>query len=257
VTPSISAHTVRRILAEEGLHRRKARAVIFLKPEQKRSRKEWAKDHLDWDMEDFSRVIYSDEAYIVLGDSKGPVWVTRSADEVYNDDCVVPKFKQSSLRIMVWGCIMRGRKGPLVVLEYPGGRGGGMTAARYQEQVLDKVLHDFYQDMAEERGQVLFQQDGAPSHTAKSTYRWLDLNEIERMPHPSGSPDLNHIEPLWHTLKELIRNRPHIPTTLNELKIAAKEAWEQITEADINKHFDSMEKRVRAVIQAKGSHTRY
>jgi hypothetical protein len=124
--------------------------VIFFKPEQKCGRKEWAKDHLDWDMKDFSRVIYSDEAYIVLGDSKGPVWVTRSADEVYNDDCVVPKFKQSSLRIMVWGCIMRDRKGPLVVLEYPGGRGGGMTAAWYQEQVLDKVLHDFYQGMTEE-----------------------------------------------------------------------------------------------------------
>jgi hypothetical protein len=44
-----------------------------------------------------------------------------------------------------------------------------MTAAWYQEQVLDKVLHDFYQSMAEEHGQVLFQQDGAPSHTAKST----------------------------------------------------------------------------------------
>jgi transposase len=77
-----------------------------------------------------------------------------------------------------------------------------MTAARYQEQVLDKVLHDFYQSMAEERGQVLFQQDGAPSHTAKSTGQWLDQNEIKIMPHPPGSPDLNPIEPLWHTLKE-------------------------------------------------------
>jgi transposase len=77
------------------------------------------------------------------------------------------------------------------------------------------------------------------------------------MLHPSGSPDLNPIEPLWHTLKELIHNWPHIPTTLDKLKITAKEAWEQITEADINKHVNSMEKRVWAVIQAKGSHTCY
>lgn len=92
----------------------------------------------------------------------------------------------------------------MVVLEYPGGRGGGMTAVRYQEQVLEKVLHDFYMEMTEERGQVLFQQDGAPSHTAKSTCHWLELNDIEQMPHPSGSPDLNPIEPLWHTFKQLI-----------------------------------------------------
>jgi hypothetical protein len=208
-------------------------------------------------MEDFSRVIYSDEAYIVLGDNKGPVWVTRSPEEVYDNSCVVPRFKQSSLRIMVWGCILRGRKGPLVILEYPGGRGGGMTAARYQEQVLDKVLHNFYQSMAEERGHVLFQQDGAPSHTAKSTYQWLNRNNIEIMPHPPGSPDLNPIEPLWHILKDLIRNRPHIPTTLDELKMATNKAWDQITEADIDKHVNSMENQVWAVIEAKGSHTRY
>jgi hypothetical protein len=153
------------------MHHRKARAVIFLTKEQKWKRLEWAKQHLGWDMEDFSRVIYSDEAYIVLGDNKGPIWVTQSPEEVYDDSCVVPKFKQSSLRIMIWGCILRGRNGPLVILEYPGGRGGGVTAARYQEQVLDKVLHDFYQSMAEERGHILFQQDGAPSHTAKNTRR--------------------------------------------------------------------------------------
>jgi hypothetical protein len=141
--------------------------VIILKPEQKCNGREWAKDHLDWDMGDFSKVIYSNKVCIILSDIKDAVWVTWSADEVYNDDCVIPKFKQSSLR-----------------MEYPGGFGGGMTAARYQEQVLDKVLHDFYQSMAEKCGQVLFQQDGAPSHTTKSMYQWLDIDDVERMPHP-------------------------------------------------------------------------
>jgi len=28
---------------------------------------------------------------------------------------------------MVWGYIMNGRKEPLLVLEYPGGKGGGMN----------------------------------------------------------------------------------------------------------------------------------
>ncbi|KAF7964799.1 hypothetical protein HWV62_2878 [Athelia sp. TMB] len=257
VIPQVSASTARRVLAEVGLHRRVARSVIFLKPEHKHERMRWAEDHSTWTEEDFERVVYSDEAYIVLGDSKGPVFVTRTADEVYDESCVVPKFKQSGLRIMVWGCVMKGRKGPLVVLEYPGGKGGGMTAARYQEQVLDRVLHEFYQEMAEERGQVVFQQDGAPCHRAASTRRWLDLNSIERTPHPAASPDMNPIEPVWHVLKTLIRNRPRIPTSLEELKTAAKEAWAQVSEADIDKHVRSMEDRVRALLSAKGGHTRY
>ena len=61
----------------------------------------------------------------MLGESKGTVYVTQTADEVFHDDCMVPKYKQSDLRVMVWGCIMEGVKGPLVILEYPGGRGGG------------------------------------------------------------------------------------------------------------------------------------
>ena len=46
---------------------------------------------------------------------------------------------------------MKGKKGPLFVLEYPEGRGGGMTLAQYQEQVLEGVLHDFHAEAVRER----------------------------------------------------------------------------------------------------------
>ena len=71
------------------------------------------------------------------------------------------------MRVMVWGCIMKGRKGPLAVLEYPGGQGGGMTGQQYISQVLEAHLHTLYNQMKEERPEVVFQQDGAPSHTSK------------------------------------------------------------------------------------------
>jgi hypothetical protein len=45
---------------------------------------------------------------------------------------------------MVWGIIMRDAKGPLVILEYPGGWGSGMTASRYIEQVLEGPLLNFF-----------------------------------------------------------------------------------------------------------------
>ncbi|KAF8158854.1 hypothetical protein BJ912DRAFT_866307, partial [Pholiota molesta] len=65
-------------------------------------------------------------------------------DEELFKDCLVPTFKQSPIHVMVWGCIIGGEKGPLIALDYPGGRGGGMNSARYQEQVLDGAFLDFY-----------------------------------------------------------------------------------------------------------------
>ncbi|KAF9022771.1 hypothetical protein BDP27DRAFT_1200052, partial [Rhodocollybia butyracea] len=118
-------------------------------------------------------VIWSDKCYVYLGDSRGRVFVTHCADEEYKEDCLIPTFKQSSIWVMVWGCIMKGKKGPLVVLEYPGGKGGGMNAVRYQDQVLGPAMLPFLEELESERGEVDFQQDGAPTHTTKLTLNWL------------------------------------------------------------------------------------
>ncbi|KAE9394207.1 hypothetical protein BT96DRAFT_998760 [Gymnopus androsaceus JB14] len=118
---------------------------------------------------DWSKVIWSDECYVYLGDSHGQVFVMHCIGKELEDNCLVPAFKQSSIRVMVWGCIMKGKKGPLVVLEYLGGKEGGMNAKRYQEQALEGALRQFYTAMESERGNVQYQQDNAPSHTAKTT----------------------------------------------------------------------------------------
>lgn len=257
VDPHISASSVRRILAEVGYHRRKARTVFFLNARHRAARLQWAQEHAGWTGFEWARVIWSDEAYIVAGDSAGQIFVTRRADEVYNEDCIVEKFKQSSFRVMIWGCIMKGKKGPMVCLEYPGGKGGGMTAERYRQQVLEPYLLDFYMAMSEERGLIAFQQDGASCHTAGVTRKWLSDHLVDILPHPASSPDMNPIEPLWHILKEKIRARHHTPTTQEGLKQAVREAWDDISEEDIDKCVRSMENRVQDLIEAKGGHTKY
>lgn len=257
IPTQVSKTTVRNVLHRKGMHRRRARKVVFLTEKHKKARKAWAVRCKKMKREDWRRVIWSDECYVYIGDSGGTVWVTRSADEEFDENCLVPTFKQSPIRVMVWGCIMEGRRGPLVVLDYPGGKGGGMTAVRYQQQVLDGPLHDFYQEMSEERGMVVFQEDGASCHRAKSTKDWLARNSIESFDHPAKSPDMSPIEPLWNTLKTLIRARPHPPTSLTELKTAVREAWAEITPRDINVHVRHMNDRIKAVIAAKGGHTKY
>jgi hypothetical protein len=75
---------------------------------------------------------------------------------VYKEDCLTPTFQQSSVCIMIWSCISLGQKGPIVVLDYPGGKGGGMTVKQYQEQVLEAVLKDIYADLEEKLGVCTF-----------------------------------------------------------------------------------------------------
>lgn len=255
--PKVSEGTVRNVLADAGYHRRVAKKVPWLTSHHRSARRHWVKLYKKYGRDRWGQVIWSDESYIHLGDNRGRIFVTRRANEELHDDCLVPSFKQSSVRVMVWGCIMRGRKGPLVVLEYPGGKGGGMNSKRYQEQVLEGVLRDFYDEMKAERGRVIFQQDGAASHTSKSTMAWFSRENIPLLFHPPNSPDLNPIEPVWHELKQLIRALPHPPNTVEQLKAAIRKAWDDLKIEDIDKHVKSMPERVRAVAKARGGHTRY
>jgi hypothetical protein len=138
----------------------------------------------------------------------------------YLDECLVPTFKQSPMCVIVWGCILNGRKGPLIVLEYPGGKGGGMNMKRYCEQVLEGALLDFYTEMNQERGYIQFQQDNASCHTSKSMKNWFANHSILLLFHPPNSPDLLPIEPVWHELKKIIHGLPQLPTTVDALKSA-------------------------------------
>jgi transposase len=183
--------------------------------------------------------------------------VTRRPDEEYLEECLAPTFQQSSLRVMIWSCIGLGWKGPIVVLDYPGGKGGGMTAKRYQEQVLEAVVKKLYADLEKKLGGIHFQHDGAASHRAKSTQRWLEQHNIRLLFHPTSSPDLDPIERVWHELKRRLRKRNHIPTSLEELKRAVQEVWEEIPQEFIDKQIHKMPECVTAVLKAKGGHTKY
>ena len=250
----VSRSTVRRHLACEGYHRWVAQRVPFLNTVQRRKRLMWA-----WRFRWFKwwRVIWSDECYIHLDDMPERIYITRRADEIFEEGCLIPSFMQSQVCIMVWGCIMQGRKGPLVVLDYPGGKGGGMDATRYREQVLEAVFLEFYKEMRSERGYVAFQQDGAPSHNAKATQKWLSDNNIFVFPHPPSSPDLNPIEHVWHELKRRVRCRRWHPTSVSELKSAVREEWAALDVGVIDKYTSRIEHIVQAVLKAHGGHTRY
>ncbi|KAE9402783.1 hypothetical protein BT96DRAFT_816026 [Gymnopus androsaceus JB14] len=60
-------------------------------------------------------------------------------------------------------------------------------------------------DMESEDDGIAFQEDGAPSHKAKTTLKWLNDHNIDIFPYPSSLPNLNPIECVWCQLKKGIK----------------------------------------------------
>ena len=127
-----------------------------------------------------------------------------------------------------------------------------MTSMRYQEQVLSSTLLPFYQTVATIRHNVQFQQDGAPSHWAKSTQQWFTRHNIPLLFHPANSPNLNPIEAIWAQLKHRLRMMKWHPTTEQKLCEACLAIWEEIPIENINRQVQKMSEKVRAVKEKRG-----
>ena len=105
------------------------------------------------------------------------------------------------------------------------------------------------------REEIIFQQDNAPCHTSRQTKTWFDEAGIEPMDWPAQSPDLNPIEHLWGVLGKAIRSMAS--TSKDNLYKNLRSEWEKISPETCKNLVESMPRRVKAVIMAKGGPTRY
>jgi len=75
------------------------------------------------------------------------------------------------------------------------------------------------------------QQDGAPSHTARDTVRYLQRNNvsvIEPDMWPPNSPDLNPVDyAVWGALQQLV----YIEASVVEMKQAIVNAWQELSQS--------------------------
>lgn len=141
---------------------------------------------------------------------------------------------------------MGGLKTRLIVVN------GNLNAQGYINQILVTETVPFIQRQAHA---VTLQQDNARPHTARVTQQFLQRNNINVLPWPSNSPDLNPMEHIWDQLGRSL-DRQNL-MTVQQMQNALQNAWNNLTQDVIRRYVNSMRRRIRAVIASRGGYTRY
>ena len=79
----------------------------------KQKRLNWAREHKDWTVEQWEKVLWSDESKFELFSSKRKVFVRRFSNERVSEQCLVPTVKHGGGFVTVWGCFGKNKIGKL------------------------------------------------------------------------------------------------------------------------------------------------
>src|SRR5271170_265707 len=217
----ISAQTVRRALREAGLTARTKIRKPRLLPRHIRQRLEFALRYQHWTVEDWKRVVWSDETKINRLGSDGREWVWKKPGCSLTGKHVKDTVKFGSGSLMLWGCMTAKGVGYACRID------GRMDAQLYTNILSDELIQSLeYYGL--ELGNIVFQQDNDPKHTSRAARNWLDENGIETLDWPAQSPDLNPIEHLWQHLKRQLAAYETEAMSMHELWERVEVEWDKI-----------------------------
>jgi transposase len=251
---SVGHTTVTKAIHELGYRRCVARRRPLLKPLDLKRRLAFAKAHKHWTVEDWKRVIWTDEMSIKIGDERKDImWVWRKRGEEFHQDCVNPR-KRPGVGMMFWGAFRHGKMGPGLFFQLKAGE--KINSTIYRDQVLLGPLKTFYEESKSDIPEPIVMEDGAPVHKGVCKKPREDMKWTQYL-HPPNSPDLNPIENIWAWMKHEITTKYMYVTSKAEMQRIAMEMWENFGDDKWNGIIASMPERMKAVIKAKGGHTRY
>ena len=151
--------------------------------------------------------------------------------------------------VMVLGAVCSdGQKSPLVFVP----AGAKLNAAGNQQLLTTHIVPWLIQQYPD--GRYVWQQDGAPAHTAATTRRFLAEAMSEYWTPemwPPSSPDLNPLDfSIWAHVQSIACARRHM--SVESLRAAIVSAWAGMSEGYIRKTCASFRRRLEQVVGTGG-----
>ncbi len=218
--------------------------VMISKVNQEK-RVKWCKDHLHWTVEDWRKVVFSDESPFVLRfNGRRRVW--RRHNERYHVKALKGQFKNDT-KINVWGCFCAHGVGRLHLIE-------GIMDSKVYVKILDNALRPSVKALFG-RKPYIFHQDNDSKHKSKFTMEYIEDVGLPYLVWPPQSPDLCPLENLWSILDQRFEMRK--PKNAADLFQDLTKEWVGLDKDLLTKLVDSMPERIDAVIRAKGLPTHF
>ena len=258
----ISNGTIKNICRRYGITHWRARKRPALDLSHVKARLAWAKAHKDWTVEQWENWMWSDECSAERGKGKRAEWCFGTPAQKWDPKMVTTYSKSKDISVMVWGCFWKkdgviGRSDLYILdCDYESKKHG--YSSRSYLDVLEDQIPKCWQPG------LVFMQDGASIHTAKSVQDFFTEHGIPVEDWPPYSPDMNPIEHVWYHLKKYVLE--HYPELNNQgkgedairaLARALVEAWNALPDSLFESLIKSMPDRVNALWKAKGWHTKY
>jgi transposase len=242
----ISLQTIRNRLHESGYKGRAARKKPFINERNRRKRLEFARAYVNKPIDFWKTVLFSGESKFNIFGYDVPQYVLIRPKRDLDPKNIIPTVKQRGGHAMVWGC-MDYAVGELAIVE------GIMNAKGYVN-----ILRDNLNKSVRKLGiqdSYLFQQDNDPKHTARVTREYLLYNARGLLESPPQSPDINPIGNLWSLLETKIRKCKCLSRQM--LIENLKKEWDKTGQEVTANLVNSMPRRLQAIIDGKGLHTKY
>lgn len=243
---SASESTILRVLNEAGtLKYVKAKVKPKLTPRHKVDRLEFAKEHMTWRLE-WRSVIFSDEKKFNLD---GPDGYKFYWHDLRKEERLLSRRVHGGASVMVWAGFCFSGKTRLVFRPCSG------DSSVYQ-QLMEENLLPFMRELG--GGRWIFHQDGARVHTSASSMEWFRRHNVEVLPWPSLSPDLNPIENLWGILSRAVYDNGRKQfNSAQELRTVLNQKWNEIELHTLETLSESMLRRMFEVISGGGASIKY
>jgi len=217
----------------------------------KKQRHRFALKHRHWTVEEWKRVVWSDETKVERVGFGGLEWVwKRPAGGAITEQHVKGTVKFGGGGLMMWACATSQGVGYACRID------GGLDGQLYTHILDDEFLQtlEYY---GLEKDEIIFQQDNDSKHTSRLARRWFEGKGVKVLSWPSQSPDLNPMENLWHHLKQQLAAYPTEACNVDSLWERVQTEWEKIPVDACVHLIESMPKRIAAVLKAQGGYTKY